>query len=138
MESIVGWLPFPVDESANQRSRKWLSHPGGQIHINMEGELFDVLKFIPKTSKNEQYKQEFQQVQSLDNMERWFAQRMATGSRNNQMIKYALALVDSGMDFHTVSKQVHSFNKKLSNRLSEEEIDSTILVTVAKKLQSKA
>ena len=49
------------------------------------------------------------------------------------MIKYALALVDTGMDLFNVSKQVHAFNLKLNNPLDESEIDNTILVTVAKR-----
>ena len=99
----------------------------------MEGELLDVLGFIPRTAKNEQFKQGFQKVESLDNLERWFAQRIASGNRSNQMIKYALALVDTGMDLFNVSKQVHAFNLKLNNPLDESEIDNTILVTVAKR-----
>ena len=91
--------------------------------------MLDALNFIPKTSKHEQHKKSMQAVESLDNLERWFAQRMATGNRNNQMIKFALALVDSGMDLITISKQVHSFNSKLSNPMTESEIDSTILTT---------
>ena len=101
----------------------------------MDGEILDALPFIPRTSKNEQYRQGFQKVESLDNLERWFAQRIATGSRNNQMIKYALALVDSGMDLMSVNKQVHAFNQKLNNPLSEDEINSTIMVSVAKRYQ---
>ena len=136
MRGITAWLPFQTDEGANQRSRKWLTHEGGTYHYNMDGEVLDALKFIPKTSKNEQYKQQFQKVESLDNLERWFAERIATGNRNNHLIKFALALVDSGLDFLSVSKQVHSFNKKLNNPLPETEIDSTILVTVARKIQT--
>ena len=83
--------------------------------------------------QNEQFKQGFQAVESLDNLERWFAQRIASGNRNNQMIKYALALVDSGMDLMSVGKQVHAFNQKLNTPLDEEEIDNTILVTVSKR-----
>lgn len=74
-----------------------------------------------------------QQVQSLDNLERWFAGRIASGNRNNQMIKYALALVDSGWDFNQVHKSVMEFNKKLSNPLPDDELNSTVMVTVAKK-----
>lgn len=133
MNSIMGWLPFKVDDQANQRSRKWECFAGGQYVYNMDGELLDALAFIPKTSKNEQYKKAFQAVESLDNMERWFAQRMAEGNRNNNMIRFALALVDSGMDLITVSKQVHAFNQKLSNPLPEQEIDNTVLVSVAKR-----
>ena len=132
MTNIVGWLPFVVDEAANQRARKWQTHDG-EFHYNLDADVLDVLPFIPRTSKNEQYQQGYQKVQSLDNLERWFAVRIATGSRNNQMLKYALALVDSGMSLIDVSKQVHLFNAKLSNQLPEEEIDQTILNTVAKR-----
>lgn len=133
MNNVMGWLPFKTDESANQRAKKWETFDGGSYHYNFDGEIMDALKFIPKTSKNEQYKKNFQQVESLDNLERWFAQRIASGNRNNQMLKYALALVDNGMSLMDVSKQVHAFNDKLNTPLAKDEIDSTILVTVAKK-----
>ena len=133
MNNVMAWLPFKTDESANQRAKKWETFDGGTYHYNFDGEILDALKFIPKTSKNEQYKKNFQQVESLDNLERWFAQRIATGNRNNQMLKYALALVDNGMSLMDVSKQVHAFNEKMNNPLAKNEIDSTILVTVAKR-----
>lgn len=137
MNNVLGWLPFKTDESANQRAKKWESFGEGQYHYNMEGEILDALAFIPKTSKNEAYKAEYQKVASYDNLERWFAQRIATGNRNNQMLKYALALVDSGMSLMDVSKQVHSFNDKLNKPLDKDEIDSTILITVAKRYTHK-
>jgi hypothetical protein len=135
MNNVMEWLPFKTDESANQRSKKWETFAGGQFHYNHDGEILDALRFIPKTSKNEQYRAELKKVESMDNLERWFAQRIASGNRNNQMIKFALALVDTGMDLLAVSKLVHAFNGKLNNPLSEDEINSTILVTVAKKIQ---
>lgn len=135
MNNVMGWLPFKTDESANQRAKKWESFGEGEYHYNMEGEILDALAFIPKTSKNEAYKAEYQKVASYDNLERWFAQRIASGNRNNQMLKYALALVDSGMSLMDVSKQVHSFNDKLNKPLDKDEIDSTIMVTVAKRFQ---
>lgn len=136
MANIVSWIPFKTDEEANQRSRKWGSHYAGEYHYNLEGEVLDVLRFIPKTSKNEQYRKEFQAVQSMDNLERWFAGRIAMGNRNNQMVKYALALVDSGMDLMSVQNQVLAFNAKLSNSLEVDEINNTVMRTVAKRYQS--
>lgn len=136
MLNIINWLPFKVDESANQRARKWSTFDGS-FHYNLDGEVLDVLPFIPKTSKNEQYQQGFKAVESHDNLERWFAVRIASGSRNNQMLKYALALVDGGLDLIDVGKRVHSFNAKLNNPLTESEIDSTILTTVAKRYSRK-
>lgn len=135
MNQVMEWLPFQTDESANQRAKKWESFSGGDFFYNMEGELLDVLDFIPKTSRNESHRQNAQKLESLDNLERWFAQRIASGNRNNQMIKYALALVDNGMDLMSVQKQVHAFNQKLNNPLAEDEIENTILQTVAKRFQ---
>jgi hypothetical protein len=135
INNVIEWLPFPVDESSNQRSKKWMTHDAGTYHYNLNGELLDVLKFIPKTSRNEAYQAQSKELQSLDNLERWFAQRISDGNRNNQMIKYALALVDGGMGLSQVNKQVHDFNKKMNSPLSEGEIDTTILTTVAKRYQ---
>lgn len=132
MRSIFAWLPFKTDESYDKREKKSETFAGGQYHYN-DGALFDALDFIPKTSRNEQHRAAFQKVESLDNLERWFAQRIAMGNRNNNMIKYALALVDNGMSLIDVQNQVHAFNKKLNNPLSETEIDTTVLVTVAKR-----
>ena len=135
MDAVMDWLPFTTDESANQRAKKWESFDAGAYHYNLEGEVLDVLDFIPKTSRGEAYRAQNKALESLDNLERWFAGRIQSGNRNNHMIKFALALVDSGMDLQTVSTNVHAFNKKLNSPLTEDEIDSTILVTVAKRFQ---
>ena len=132
MNAFMEWLPFKTDESANQRSKKWLTNPNAICFTNEEGAVVDALPFIPRTAKNEQYRKEMKEVASLDNLERWFAQRIATGNRNNNMIKFALALVDGGMDLLSVQKQVRTFNKKLNNPLPEDEIEATIMRTVAK------
>jgi hypothetical protein len=128
----MAWLPFKTDDSANQRAKKWETFPG-KVHYNMDGELLDILDFIPKTSRNEFHRTQTEKLQSLDNLERWFAQRIAAGNRNNQMIKYAFALVDSGMSYPDVAQRVDQFNKQLSNGLTQDEINATIMVSVAKR-----
>ena len=133
MNAVMAWLPFKTDESANQRSKKWESFDGGTVHYNMEGDLLDILPFIPKTSRNEAYREQTRKLESLDNLERWFAARIAQGNRNNQMIKYAYALVDSGMSYPDVMARVLGFNKQLSNGLTEDELHATILQSVAKR-----
>lgn len=138
MANIVAWLPFQIDESTLQRSKKWETFAGGKfLYNNGDGtQVFDALKFIPKTAKNEQYQQEFKAIQDLSNLERWFAQRIAMGNRNNQMLKYAMALVDSGMTFIDVQNQVESFNDKLNNPLKKDELHTTILKSVGKRYQT--
>lgn len=137
MNNVMNWLPFTTDESANQRAKKWESYggEGSSYHYNLEGELLDVLDFIPKTTRGEAFRNQTKELQSLDNLERWFAARMESGNRNNHMIKFALALVDGGMPLVEVSARVHSFNGKLREPLSENEIDTTIMATVSKRYQ---
>lgn len=132
INSVLGWMPFECDEVSNQQSRKWRTNDQAQIFKN-EGKLLDILPFIPKTSRNEEHKKTQNQLDSLTNLERWFAQRIAVGNRNNNMLKYAMALVDSGMEYGEVENNVIRFNKSLSNGLSEDELENTIFVTVAKR-----
>lgn len=134
MSMVTAWLPFEIDESANQRSRKWLTNDNAQVFSNTEGVVLDALKFIPKTSKNEQFKQQNLSYESLNNLERWFAKEISIGSRNNNLIKYAFVLADSGMELIDISTHIHDFNKKLSNPLTADEINTTILTTVAKRM----
>jgi hypothetical protein len=72
MNNIYEWLPFTVDTQTNQRSSKWLSHNGHYFYN--DGEVLDVLPFIPKTSKNEERKILLESQQSMDNLERWVVQ----------------------------------------------------------------
>ncbi len=136
MNCVMAWLTFKTDEAENQRSKTWESfsaEAGGTHYYSLDDELLDALDFIPKTSRNEAFKHQNQKLESLDNLERWFAQRIAMGNRNNHMIKFALALVDSGMTLAQVDAAVKAFNKKLNNPLTETELDGTVMVTVAKR-----
>lgn len=135
MVNIFDFVPFDVDRQTNQRSRKWRTHKG-QYHYN-QGEVLNALLFIPKTSKSEKRKQIVNSQQSLSNLERWFVNNTDSGNRSNQLVKYALLLVDSGLDIEAVKTNVLALNSKLSHKLSEAEILSTILVTASKAIHKK-
>jgi hypothetical protein len=142
VSDVVSWLPFEatgadIDEGSAQRSKKWLSNPNALVEYRMTGDLFDILPFIPKTKKNEDYRNGFRAVESMDNLERWFASRMAEGNRNDHMIRFALALVDGGMDLLSVRSAVLGFNAKLPNPLDTSELDGSVMVTVAKRISKK-
>lgn len=132
MNNFLEWLPFKSDEGANQRERKWLTHEGTTVHHN-KGDMLDPVQFIPKTSKNDDLKKQMSELGSLDNLERWFAQRMANGNRNQHMIRFALTLVDGGLTYQEVENQVISFNARMSEPMSSSELRSTVLTTTAKK-----
>lgn len=132
MSNVFSWLPFDVDTQTNQRARKWESFDGNYFYN--EGEPLDALRFIPKTSRNEEYKASIVKLENLDNLERWFAQRMLLGNRNNQFLRFAMMLVDSGFTYQEIENKVLEFNNKLDNRLPEDELRQTVLVTVARKM----
>lgn len=134
MKNVYSWLPFEPDTSTAQRCRKWESFNGQQFFN--EGQLVDALQFIPKTSRNEEFRENMVKLGNLDNLERWFAQRMVTGNRNNLMLRYAMTLVDSGMSYNEVEERVIDFNSKLDNKLPDNELRSTVLVTAARKIHS--
>lgn len=140
MINVSAWLPFDgIDEAANQRSRKWLSCPSDKDGYNYynEGEVICPLRFIPKTVKNDQFSAEYKAIENYNNLERWFALRMAVGNRNNNMLRFAMALVDGGHKLQDVERMVKAFNAKLTPSLPTGEIDKTIMVSVAKRYQAK-
>jgi len=135
MKNLYEWLPFEVDDQTNQRAKKWLAH-NGHYEYN-DGELLDVLPFIPKTAKNEERKQALTTHHSLDNLERWFINNTGDGNRNNQLMRFAMMLVDAGYDFDGVRRKVIDLNDKLPDNLDEQEIMSTIMVTVGRQLATR-
>lgn len=135
MRNVFDWLPFDSDEQTSQRSRKWMSCKG-EYHDNV-GKPLDALNFIPKTAKSEERKKVIDGQQSLSNMERWFTTKTGIGNRSNQLIKYALMLVDSGRDITDVQTAVLELNSKIQDSMKEEEILSTIMKTASKRWASR-
>lgn len=132
MSNIYSWLPFKVDDQTNQRSRKWISW---NMHYEYnEGEVFDVLPFIPKTSKNEERKKRLETQQDFDNFDRWFINNTGDGNRNSMLLRYAMTLLDTGHDFTEINDKVFAINSKLPDKLEEVEIMNTILKTVATRM----
>ena len=130
MENVFNWLPFDTDGQTKDIARKWMSFSGE--HVYQDGDLLDATLFIPETRKEEEQHKVLMDHESLNNMERWFFLNTSAGNRSNQLIKYALVLVDNGMSTESVRHAVQSFNGKLKNPLPEDEINNTIIVTAIK------
>ncbi len=133
MRNIYEWLPFPVDTQTVDRCRKWLTHPGKYLYGKGENTL-DTLLFIPKTAKNDERKSIVQNYQNLSNLERWFIQTATQSGRNNQLLKYALVLMDMGYNLKQIQAKVYQMNDCLEPKLSKAEIKATILTTIQRKI----
>lgn len=131
MDNLFEWLPFDSDEQTGQRVCKWACNEG-EYWYN-DGDLIDALQFIPATTKNTERKESIKNLTNLDNLEKWFAIRMVDGQRSNEMIRFALMLVDSGMPIEDVEDRVLALNNKLEEGLPEDELARTVLRTAAKR-----
>lgn len=130
--ALVESLPFEVDESCAHRSKKWLAHDGG--HEYLEGEMYDALPFIPKTSKDDERRARLADQSDLDRLERWVMNNTGDGNRNNMLARYGFILVEAGYQYDAILNKVKALNDKLADKLEETEILSTIMVSVLKKL----
>lgn len=131
MRNVYEWIPFDVDEGACEMARKWLTHPGHHYYSKGD-QLIDARMFIPHTAKNEDRQEAIKSMESLNNLERWFIQQSPGRGRNNQLLKYALVLVDMGYADDQIELKVLDLNKKLKTSLKEDEIKNTIMRTAIK------
>ena len=138
MKNIYEWLPFSVDTGAIDRCRKWLTNAAGTYRYSKGTKLLDARIFIPKTKKNDERKKVMLTYSSLSNLERWFVQNTPDGNRNNQLLKYAMVLVDLGYQSEEVRARVMGLNDNLPDKLPQDEIDRTIMVTANKAIATRA
>ena len=130
MRNVYDWLPFAIDEQTCNRTRKWASH--NMKFYENDGELLDVLPFIPKTERNVKLRESVATLSSLSNLERWFMHNTAKGNRNGNLLRYAMVLVDMGYTIEQVSSAVLQLNGKLPDKMEDGEIQNTILVSAQK------
>ena len=132
MKGVMESLPFEVDESCAHRCKKWMSFDN---HYEVQdGELFDVLPYIPKTQMNTERVQKLETQQQMDNMERWFINNTGDGNRNNMVLRFGTILVDAGYDMASVMDRVRAFNDKLPDKLEDMEIMTTVMKTVQNRI----
>lgn len=134
MDNVMSALPFEMDETCNQRNKKWLTAESVETYSN-DGVLFDVLPFIPRTAKNEEREARFKDQKDLDNLERWVLNNTGDGNRNKQLYNYAMVLCESGVPFVEIGAKVRGLNAKLQDKLADDELNTTILKSIQSKVQ---
>ena len=136
MQNVHAWLPFAVDSNTTDCARKWESF-NGDFYIQ-DGDLLDALDFIPNTYKEEAQKKQIKKNANLSSMERWFLLNTKVNHNRNQMIlRYALALVDTGLAADKIHHKLIAFNNQLEYPIDKSEIDGTVMQTVLKRSNPK-
>ena len=131
MENIYEHFPITLDTATKDRSRKWATNVNGVVYKNT-GLLLDAQSFIPKTKKNEELHAKNKEFKNLDAVERWFISNTGDGNRNNNLLRYAMLLVDSGYELIEVQQSLSELNGKMADSLSDDELNSTIMRSVSK------
>ena len=137
MDSFLLWLPFESDNSANQRSKKWMTSDKSNIHFHRGPNLVNVLPFIPKTKQNSEYRTSILDLGRLDHLERWFLSHMDVGNRNNNLLSFAMMLFDAGMKYDELAHKVNNLNEQCASPLKKDEVQATVLKSVAAKYAKK-
>jgi len=135
MENLFNWLPFESDTATKDIARKWMSHPG-EYHFN-KGQLLDATLFIPQTKKATEQANAILDAKGMDNMERWFCNRIEVGNRATMLVRYGFMLVDNNYPLDAIRYTLIQFNEKMRDPISQEEIDTKIMISISKKLNAK-
>lgn len=135
--NIYDSLPYQVsDDGGNQRSKKWACHQGGEA--SLYGELFDPIPYLPHTKKNADRIAEEKSLKDMNKVQKFFAKQWSNGSgRNNVCLRYGTMLLDTGGDLQDVLDAVRAFNKSFSDPLDEDELNTTVFLTLGKKAAKK-
>lgn len=132
MQNIFDTLPFVgIDAQTKDIARKWLTNDG-QVFMN-KGELFDPRPFIPDTAQDRERKEKIKQYGDIDNITRWFLERIKEGNRNCQLFRYGMMLKDQGYDINEVESRILGLNAKLDKPLDINEIHTTIIQSISVK-----
>lgn len=137
ISNILSWLPFDIDLGCKEPERRWCGVKPDLnpivIYSKYE-ELFDPLRFIPKTSRNDEMLAfNKTKIKHLDNIQLYFLGQAQEGNRNNTLFKYMALLVDNGLSKEEVRDSVVALNKELDIPLSTEELKSTIFKSMENK-----
>ena len=135
MQNLFEWLPFKCDDDTGHRCKKWISGvPGKNSYMYCDGQPINVLPFVPLTSRQEEHQQRNIQMKDLDRLQRWFALNTFDGVRNNNLLRYALVLIDVGFGAKEIEEKLFELNDAIKNPVSEKEISATIMSTVRSRL----
>lgn len=122
--------PFEFDLASADIAHKWLSNEG-ECYLN-EGELFDVVNYIPKTKRNAERQQQLSKL-DIGRLEHWFLGQLNQGNRNKTLFSYAMVLWEQKQSLEEIKAAVLALNKLSNAPLSSTEIQSTIFKTLESK-----
>lgn len=130
-------VDFPVIEP----SRLFYGNPDTEI-IDLDGDqLIDLRNYIPETKEVKATEaaikvgeKHYNGTDKVDGLDKYFLMQTSQGNRNNNLMRYGVALIDKkGLDVETAKGKVLGMNSMLIEPLDEAEIIRTIFKTMERK-----
>lgn len=130
INNIKYFMPFNViDDKVPLRSERFGCNKTKSLYNN-DGDIIDILKFIPNTSKEEEWHESLEHIEQLTNLERWYFKDSHNGSKIKSMIKYGQILSMSGLDIESIKTRINELNFKLKPKLSIKELSKEVFTQI--------
>jgi len=125
------------DVSTRNIDRLWFTNPDAIVFKNENGELFDVLPYLPDTELNEKTNTQLSKLKDIkinddelekriNGMIRWTLSNTYEGNRNNNLFRLGMFVSDISDDIELVERILHETNHKLDKPLNISELNKII------------
>jgi len=132
------------DVSTRNQDRLWFTNPECQIFKNQQGELFDVIPYLPDTEVREIIERQIEKFDEKDydtdevnrrigGMIKWFINNTYEGNRSNNLFRLGSFIGDLTGSFERIEEELYKANSMLSEPISEKELRKTVLASLKRK-----
>ena len=133
------------DVSTRNQDRLWFTNPNGEIYKN-QGELFDVIPYLPDTNKRESIERQLVKFNEGDynedevskrigGMVKWFLNSTYKGNRNINLFRLGSFILDLTNDLERSVEEVYKANSMLEEPISEKELRDTIIKSLKRRVK---
>jgi len=132
------------DVSTRNQDRLWFTNPECQTFKNQQGELFDVIPYLPDTEVREIIEKQIEKFDEKDydtdevnrrigGMIKWFINNTYQGNRSNNLFRLGSFIGDLTGSFERIEEELYKANSMLSEPISEKELRKTVLASLKRK-----
>ena len=133
------------DVSTRNQDRLWFTNPNGEIYKN-QGELFDVIPYLPDTDKRESIERQLVKFNEEDydedevskrigGMVKWFLNSTYKGNRNTNLFRLGSFVLDLTNDLERSVEEVYKANSMLEEPISEKELRNTVIKSLERRMK---
>jgi hypothetical protein len=133
------------DVSTRNQDRLWFTNPNGEVYKN-QGELFDVIPYLPDTNKRESIERQLVKFNEGDynedevskrigGMVKWFLNSTYKGNRNINLFRLGSFILDLTNDLERSVEEVYKANSMLEEPISEKELRDTIIKSLKRRVK---